>query len=425
MTAGQPRLDIALRTKHWLWYWLVKCASHLSDDELDNQFAGSQRAEKRARMFYRYRSLGSSPADTRGYRKNGRSVFAAVHDQSDPDRVLYDPAKRVYESRLWELLTDRNVSVARCREIIEALCIELGLTRISSDEASLLRGLVGDPHVLSQLGHARPDVEALRHFRNSSDINVVALLSALYKVALANHELERAILLKEAAEYGVIHFIVKWRPPQFLEGLVWRLISDRVFGNAWLTEINWIADAGDSAPRNPRKNSDAARRREIRDFVHWYVSAGRKAGQRQPRDFGLPMLTTPALQWTRDNREALEAWRLAIGKDRGKVASLEDSPFESERELAMNLTAESKAMRETATRRLKALLDATPEGDLGRSPTNVSTAQAGSPPSARTSSSATVADALARIELEDARAVTEQQALRRTARRRVRGNAAG
>ena len=356
MGRGQPKLDIAFRAQNWFWYWLVKCASQLSDDDLDDLFAGSAGAGKRPRTFYRYRGLGSSPKDMRGYLKNRQSVYDRVHGETNEDRKRFQEAERVHNSELWELLTVRTVTISRCREISRTIIATLGLTRIEKDEAKLLTELVNDSQALIEFGHTRPDEDALKHFEDANDISVIALLASLYKVALANHELTRAMALKDAAERVAINFIVRWRPPEFLQSLLFRLLADRIFGNFWLTEDDWLAET--EGPRNKakRSGSEATRRREVHAFVNWYISSMRKAGRPEPEDFGLPILSTPALQWTRENREALEAWHWATYRHQCKIGVFEDSPLEEDRELAALLDAESHEMRASATNLLLGLL---------------------------------------------------------------------
>lgn len=363
MGRGQPKLDIACRARNWLWYWLVKCISQQSDDELDDLFAGVAAEGKRPRTFYRYRGLGSSPQDTRGYLKNGLSVFDNVHAQTNPEQERYEYARVVHLSQLWELLTDRTVAISRCREIACTLVTELGLTRIDKEETALLMGLVEEPQLLTQLGHTRPDKEALQHFEGTNDIRAIALLAALYKVALANHELPRAMALKDAAERVAVNFIVQWRPPEFLQSLLMRLLADRIFGNFWLNEDDWHEEIGERAESPGRKGSESTRRREIHAFVCWYVSPLRKAGRPTPEDHGLPIETTPALQWTRDNREMLEAWHWAAHRDQCMTAVMEDSPLEDEIELAIRLRSEAQRMKASSTSLLRRLIAHTDELD--------------------------------------------------------------
>lgn len=355
MGRGQPKLDIAFRAQNWFWYWLLKCASQLSDDHLDDLF-GSVGAGKRPRTFYRYRGLGSSPKDTRGYLKNRQSVYDRVHGETNQDRERFREAERVHSSALWELLTDRAVTISRCREISRTEIAALGLTRIEKDEANLLIGLVNDSKALIEFGHTRSDNAALKYFEDTDDINVIALLAALYKIAIANHELTRAIALKDAAERVAINFIVRWRPPEFLQSLLLRLLADRIFGNFWLSEDDWRVETGGSRTKATRSGSEATRRREVHAFVNWYISSMRKAGRPKQEDFGLPIVLTPALQWTRENREALEAWHWAVHRHQCKIGVFEDSPLEEDRELAAHLDTESHQMRDSAHKLLLGLL---------------------------------------------------------------------
>ena len=346
MPRGQPPLDIAVRLRNWLWYCLIKTLSGLSDDALDQEFAGSEGGGKRSRTFYRYRGLGSSPTDKRGYRKKGLSVYVAVHGETNPERSRYEEAQRTFTSELWELLSHPKLSVARCRQIVNTLIARRGLTRIDRDEAGVLRGLIDDPKLLVRLGLALPDEDMLEPFRLEADIDLIALLGALFKIALANVDLKRALVLQEAAEHAALRFLARWRVPEALRNLLSHVLADRLFRNVWLTEQDWATETGYQRVRSAEPCTDAQRRREVHAFVAWYISPGRKAGRQHPEDYGLPLTEPPALRWTRQYKDALKAWRLAVQEYEIKARTIEERMLGNIGELERQALREVRALKE-------------------------------------------------------------------------------
>ncbi len=346
-------------------------------------------------------------------------MFDRIHGAEHPDRARYDIAMQLFDSPLWELLTIRNVPLSKCREIANSLTKALGLTRITRDESSSLRAIVSDPQILMGIGLSRPDDENLRQFHDADDLAVIALLSALYKIAIANHELARAIALKETAERCAILFLVRWRPPKFLESLFLRLLSDRIFGNAWLTEDDWSSEVGIKLGGCSQKQSEARRRREIHDFVNWYISDHRRAGMPHTEDFGLPLVLTPVLHWTRNNREVLEGRLAEIEKDRWKAAVFEISPFVEEREDAVRIRLAVRHARQSANKFLRDLIavdnnNARSQEHLSATPVvkSVPILDSGTPPKS-------VTEVLERMDLEDKEIADRHRERRRAAHHRA------
>ena len=350
MPAGQPPLDIAVRCRNWLWYWIVKELSGLSDGKLDKQFAGAAGVGDRPRTFYRYRTFGSSPADIRGYRKNGLSVYCAVHGEGHAGYLLYEHARLAFESALWELIAKPGISVARCREIVGVLVSRRGLTRIAQEEAEVLEGLIDDPNLLVRLGLARNAEQMIEPLLDQIDLDLIALLGALYKIALATGELQRALVLQSALERAATLFAEMWRVPLFLQALFGHMLGDRLFRNAWLTEQDWVQETGALLDRasNRRSVSDAQRRREVRAFVTWYISPKRKAGRRDPYDSGLPMAATPALLWSRRYADALKVWQLTVQDhiDKAEVIEIEDEGLENPDERYRPMLRRARSLKE-------------------------------------------------------------------------------
>lgn len=410
MRAGQPPLDLAYRARNWLWYWLVKCASDLSDDDLDRLF-GSAGLGKRPRTFYRFRTLGSSPTDRRGYRKSGVSVFDTLHGESNPNRARYEIARRSFSSELWELLTQRELPVARLEAIVESILIKRGLTRIRQAEISLLRDVVDDPLVLVGLGHTRSDAAALAPFDDDVGLEVVTLLGCLYRLSISGHQLERAVALRDATERLVVLFTATWQAPEFLASLLLRLVRDRILGSTWVTEMDWRKSNPVEDRRKKQRNSEAKRRQEIHALVHWYAFSPRDAGHGLPENAGLPIPLTPALQWTRERADTLEAVRLAANWHRGEATHLADSEDPRDIERRDTIAARAGELKASLTRFIRGLLDSS--GDAAAS----SAAKPAVVTGPRHPES--VSDLMARIDEEDREAARRARQAHRNAHRQA------
>lgn len=328
MAAGQPRTDIAFRARNWIWYSLVRSESLLSDDDLDRAFVQlTDKDLKRPRTFARIWGMGSAPTDTRGYRKKS-SVYAAVHSEENRRNGDFEHARRAFESPVWELLTDRDVSQNRIQEIIWTITDARGLTRVAPHEIDDLSAIVQDPSLLKSIGLSLDDKDCLTDVYLPQDLDAVAVLAALYREALTEHNLSRASHLQFSISSVCMNFLAAWRPPDFLINLMLRLIDDRICGNIWIDEHVWSTAAGVELVNMSKGGTESKRKREIHAFVKWYLSD--RSGLPKLSQLSLPKSPSPALKWARKHREALAAYKYAVPQDQCKIRVLEDSPFEED-----------------------------------------------------------------------------------------------
>lgn len=351
MTAGQPRTDIALRARNWIWYSLVQSESLLSDDDLDRTFIQLvDKDPKRPRTFARIRRMGSAPTDMRGYRKKS-SIYAAVHSEENQRSGDFEDARRAFESPLWEILTNRDLSQERLQEIIWTITHARGLTRVGKHELDDLDAIVRDTELLKSIGLSIIDKDCLTDVYLPQDLDAVAVLSALYREALAAHNLTRAALLQNSISNVCMNFLAAWRPPDFLISLILRLIDDRICGNIWIDEHVWSTTTGSELINMSKGGNESKRRREISSFVKWYI--GDRKSLTKSAHLSLPKIPVPALEWVRGHRESLTAYKDAIRQDQNKIDALEDSPFAEDREAATQLREKSERLSSALRYHLK------------------------------------------------------------------------
>jgi len=282
MAAGQPRTDIALRARNWIWYSLVQSESQLSDDDLDRAFVLlADEDPKRPRTFARIRRMGSAPTDMRGYRKKS-SIYAAVHSQENRRNGEFEHARRAFESPLWEILTDRDLSKERIQEIIWTISRARGLTRVDRNELDDINDIVRDTDLLKSIGLSIADKDCLTDIYLPQDLDAVAALAALYREALSVHNLNRAALLQNSISSVCMNFLAAWRPPDFLINLVLRLIDDRICGNIWVDEHVWSAKTGVELVNMSRGGTESRRKNEIHAFVRWYIGDRKALAMNRP-----------------------------------------------------------------------------------------------------------------------------------------------
>lgn len=340
MPAGQPPLDLAFRVQNWCWYWHIKALSGLSDDALDGRFAKDREGSVRTRAFYRVRSIGGSPCDTRGHRKN-RSLFVAVHED-DAQASTFASAKADYHSVLWELLIQREISPHRLQQIIDALAERLGLTWITPAETSLMMELVEDDELLRALGFDTPRRPMLQLLAAQGDFDSLAFLCALYLEMVAARQLQQALVVAKAVTLCAMRVGVRMNLAPELAGLLERLVEDRVLRNVWLTEMDFLADAPVTTYR-PAPGSEAGRRRQVRSFVRWYTSRHRQAGHLV--EVRTPVADSPILRWIGDNRDRLLALRQELRDNEHQRRAYGDVPLSAWRDPAARLDARARQLR--------------------------------------------------------------------------------
>lgn len=309
MTRGQPRQDIAYRTRNWVWYWIIREESGLSDEALDNLYAKARdNPAVSLGAFSRIRNMGSSPRDSRGFRKSA-PIYEAIHCEENRKAGRFEKARRAFESPLWEILSTRDIPLTRLQEIVADIAQTRGLTRIEPSEIQDIRTVVPDEKILSKAGLLNHDQRALVDILRVMDLDTTAMLAALYHEALRTMQHQRALMLRDHIGVPLGIFLSTFQPPDPMFALLMHLMTDRILCDFWVTEQDWF----DATAREPSKStSETSRQREINSFVAWYVGEDRNARRRAPAGLSLPMVAPPALDWLRDCREDVESLSSAI-----------------------------------------------------------------------------------------------------------------
>jgi hypothetical protein len=273
-----------------VWYWTVKQATGKSDEQLDSDYLpDASKKGARPRFFQRVRSLGSDPSLPRK-EWNGESVLDRVHASGGDSRL--DAARAVFDSKLWLMLSDPTWSVEHYRKFIDDLIQAREWYRASAKDRQL--GMVffrDDPAFGQSSDHDNVYSAMLTHLESSPSADNVALLAALFREALGEVALEKAIQLRSSLRACTslwLHAIEEL--PYEVSQLVQNLVEDRLVRNAWHTPTL------DSVVQNQRQ----------------YVRALAKAHLKQspnslPQNAASPIvLPSPRLKWLAENRDVLE-----------------------------------------------------------------------------------------------------------------------
>ena len=252
--AGQPPTDIAWRLRNWCWYWMVKYAAALSSDQLDVRYLPAVKSGSRPRFFERVRTIGSDPSRKRKD-LGGKSVFDVVHQRSERGHYQLEPARRLFQSKLWEMLSNKDFSADARREVIAATLDQRGWYRVRSEDFLLsIDFSLDDPSY--NIGREVSDAyrAMLSDLQTMYSANGVALLAAMYREAVADLALEKAVLLEEALRKCTSAWseAFQWTPE--IRGLLCKLVDERIIRNVWTDRA---AEVQRSANLSQRRFADA------------------------------------------------------------------------------------------------------------------------------------------------------------------------
>lgn len=226
---GRPKLDLALRARNLMWYWLLRAETGLGDDQLDRAFAHPN-PDLRTRSFYKIRSGASSPDTMRGYRGH-ESLLDRVHRQG-----RYADIYRAFASPLWRILSNRQMTVDDFRQIIAAHIDSKGWFRFEDREAKVATRIWGKSEPALESGVGPVTSAMLHHLIEARDIDCIALLCALFREAHGLFAIEHAAAYAEAVRTGIAYFLQVPKLPNPLAGFIGALIQDRVIENVWINE---------------------------------------------------------------------------------------------------------------------------------------------------------------------------------------------
>lgn len=286
---GRPPLDLAERLRNCGWALLVRAISKLSDDKLDDRYAGAEEYQ-RLRLFFQIRTVGSSPNVRRGGRSK-RSAYERVHEDS-----RFAMAKAWYESELWTMLTDPALGTSYFKSYVERFIERhpAGLYRVSPEDIELAELTLGYDEPGLQAGLGGEYSSMLHWLSERDDIDALAMLCALFREAHADYCLEVAVAYKQVIPLTARMICARMGfSPEF--GLLFEnLLEDRILRNVWLSERH----------ASPPVKQRVSRRRQIQEFSNWYRGSENPARRASAAQFPV-VLRDQRIQWLLEHRERL------------------------------------------------------------------------------------------------------------------------
>lgn len=301
---GRPKQDLAIRVRNWTWYWMVKSATGLGDDKLDENYANpdDKALVSRLRVFFRIRALGTSPDATQGYRTR-ESVYEIANRKS---AALLAPAKQVFESEIWDFLQQPDRPAAEYTRFINLVCErrgwyrapwsdrKLGVLFLGGDEPAFQTGL--SPAYRAMLLHlieAQPDLEAL------------ALLAALFREAYGSFQLDQAVAIRSALKTATSLYVggseLPWEVGKVFEQLIWdRIVGNQIINNDPFNDVLPVVGDGQVAARSTIQSPAQA----IKRFAQRYAAG--QFREANPGPGQVPIVPRSArIDWLQDRKEVL------------------------------------------------------------------------------------------------------------------------
>lgn len=292
--------DIALRARNWLWYCMVRGIHDVSNEHLDRKFMAA-RAD-RVRFFQRIQDSASSP-DERPV-LNGKTLLEVV-DATDRERGdhpgPFAPATNAFRSEFWDFLSNRVAPPQVYTDFIQSYASAHGWIRLANTAFAVYETFLGrgEPAIEDYVGTAYSAM--LHKLANAATLDATAVLIALFREALSNVDLKRAMAINWALNAVVDSLCRNQRFPDLLTALLFRLVEDRVSGNVWLTKDDWRAATNMPIAKKPTSRQRVA---EFHAWVTWYVSRARP--DRVARYGQLPIVPRSArVDWVEINKDQL------------------------------------------------------------------------------------------------------------------------
>lgn len=234
--AGRKLNSEIERLKPKFWYWYIKSRTDLNDAELDVLFAEDENGRKyttadRPRMFESIRKHGTTPSDG-SHRLRRFNLIDKVENYPS-----FSGSKNIFTSPFWDLLQSNPIYLDKNNEILEASFKRLNLTRLDFDhkyfwdfmdvpfDSNDRKGI--SPHLISDFEH----IFNLAICNISDNLDLLALIGALYRESCLTFQLENAIVLSRYFEMladGCLN--TEWKNPA--GALLWDIAHERViYGN--------------------------------------------------------------------------------------------------------------------------------------------------------------------------------------------------
>lgn len=231
MAGRNPNSEIE-RLKPKYWYWYIKSRTDLSDAKLDVLFAEDESGRKyssadRPRIFESIRKNGTTPSNG-SHRLRKFNLIDKVDNHPS-----FTGSKNIFTSPFWDLLQSSPINLDKNNEILNTLFKRLNLTRFDFGhkyfwdfmdvpiDQNNRQGIT--PHFISDYEHIF--TKTISNIPDSLDL--LALISALYRESCLSFQLENAIVLS-----GFFQMVsdaclnTEWKNPA--GALIWEISNERI-----------------------------------------------------------------------------------------------------------------------------------------------------------------------------------------------------
>lgn len=337
--------DIALRARNWLWYCMVRGTHDVPNEQLDKKFMAARGG--RVRFFQRIQDSASSPDEIPVL--GGKTLLEVVGaaDRVQPDQPgPFAPATTAFRSKFWDFLTSRVAPPQVYTDFIQSYANTHGWIRLANADFAVYETFLGrdEPAIEDHIGTAYSAM--LHKLANDATLDATAVLIALFREALSNVDLKRAVAVNWALDAALDQLCRIQRFPGLLTTLLFRLVNDRVSGNTWLTKADWRAATNAPVAKKPTSRQRVA---EFHAWVSWYISRARP--DRVARYGQLPIVPRSArVDWVESNKDQL------VQVDR-KVRDLWSFDFKLDDEESRRQVAEAKREADALVARFQCPFD--------------------------------------------------------------------
>ena len=234
--SGRPQNSEIERLRPKFWYWYIKSLTDLNDSQLDVLFAEDEEGNKysisdRPRIFESIRLRGTTPSEGDHPRRKYNLI-----DKVDAD-PRFKGSKNIITSPFWDLLDSSPHDSDRNTKILNELFKRLNLTRFDYTDKFFWDFMAAPAEQKDRNGISRHFISDFEHNFNHAisfipdNLDLMALVGALYRESCLSFQLENAIVLSKYFEMfadGCLN--TEWKNPS--GALLWNIAHERIlYGN--------------------------------------------------------------------------------------------------------------------------------------------------------------------------------------------------